>query len=416
MKMLGIIDWDADEIEALAVIPPSPPSPPAPVPVLAEAAVIIGRVHDPIMLAMRIQDVGPPSGSHGTTLDVNSIWKAVYDPNIQAIRGVFVTGNMAATSGVLDYGQVMKDIYDPTMRALRLQTGLVSRPATRMLDVRQILKICYHAANNSLRVKPVGGMSRSSGSALEDWNWLMKKQFSQLDGMMLVATSIAMEGPNPFFQNSFEESTWYPDLFLPDGPQKWSNFQLNPPGNLIDLDETIVHEGTKSGKFFAISSETPVSKCDVERFFFNPWFGQGHDFWCSFWVYVTGATSHENLFIYDIEDINGNYGLRLFFKSDKIVIERKNFSTTILQTNPIPFVYDAFHRIRFHCTFKSDASGVTELWIDNDNVINTTGQNLQSLQAILTQFQIGITANVTGYDQTVYIDSVKVGTRQIDVE
>lgn len=211
------------------------------------------------------------------------------------------------------------------------------------------------------------------------------------------------------FSDGFEGATSTADgdgLFPSDG-SRFHNRQVVGSGNGIFLETSAPLVGSNSLRCFAHPGASPVQKAAIVREEFT--LVAGDDVWIPV-LFKIPAADTEDLYILDLEEDDGTTGLRVFFKSAgrELCVDRKNFGSTLRQSAIVDFPFDQPVTVLLHAKLGADSTGLTELYQNGVRLLSVAGPNLTTSGKVYTRFTVGITANMSDVDQTVYADSVGI--------
>ncbi|MEP2772179.1 MAG: hypothetical protein ABJH05_08520 [Fulvivirga sp.] len=240
------------------------------------------------------------------------------------------------------------------------------------------------------------------------------------------------------FSDGFETSSGeLNDLF---GPERWSNFQqVSPAGatNAVNLATSQQRSGEYSLYLEASPSSAPVSKMGIEKGGFE--FFNKEAIEISAWFYVEGNENLQNLTLIDLEccqcwdpDVPDNQcpGVRLQMSggNDYLVIERGKIGLNSISQSTTRFPRDKWVNIRWILDLSDEADGLSQLYINEQLVIEELGINMPNQEIFGSIFaqenidfqlqtplfyervQFGITANSTGNPVRLYLDDVQINS------
>lgn len=144
---------------------------------------IFKTIFDSLNDALKVVDAGTPSGDTWTILDPARILQNAYDADNSALRVVFITTSSDVTSTSLDATQVWRDVYDDTKKALRVTYITPSKPATGKLDANQVIQWVHVPSMHALAVNTPYEGSGSYGSKL-DAGQIIKHSFDHSSGKL----------------------------------------------------------------------------------------------------------------------------------------------------------------------------------------------------------------------------------------
>lgn len=238
-------------------------------------------------------------------------------------------------------------------------------------------------------------------------------------------------GAAPIFDDGFENAATFLDLF-PLDVSRWTNFQLQPAGNTVDVTTERVHSGVQALKCTAQAYDgVTASKAGISIGTLP--FANGDEAWTEIWVYVVGGAPTPNLFLWDLEapgtcttlascplvgtgDICSSPGRRLYLSGptgDWIKSDLGKWCTGVdFQQTPgqeLSLPVDQWVRLRTYQRLSVQANGVMKVWQNDDLIIDAVGITLPREDAIYNRLEVGITANGDEANSRVlYLDDVRV--------
>jgi len=193
----------------------------------------------------------------------------------------------------------------------------------------------------------------------------------------------------------------------------WHKYQyMGQPSNKAEISSERAHSGRSALKSMTNTSGDQ-QKASVARELL--WFPEKSHFWTSLWVYIQGGTKTNDLYFFDLEstDGEGNPGRRLMLtgpNGDWLHVNSKRAGPQGNQTlhyEPIPFPKDKWVNVKMHLYLSSGNDGLTEVWQDGVKIISKPGQTIPS-GMVYNWIETGISANVSGQKQVVYIDDLVI--------
>ncbi|MFI5171539.1 MAG: heparin lyase I family protein [Chitinophagales bacterium] len=225
------------------------------------------------------------------------------------------------------------------------------------------------------------------------------------------------DGPD-FFEDDFESYSSVDELTSNDDIN-WSYTQLTSELNKITLDTNNVHSGNKSLKFVAARSENEfVSKCSIAKQ--NMAFWDGETVRLTAWYYIEGTNTLDWLFLFDLEEqtaIGAGPGMRLALVNNQLAVEYKFYEPTLFQSlgQEIDLPRNEWVELIWEVKLSQKNNGAAKVWqngqliIDSHNITTLPKDILYSLQGtkgMYSSVEIGITANSTDNDLTIWVDDV----------
>jgi len=229
------------------------------------------------------------------------------------------------------------------------------------------------------------------------------------------------DGPNTL-ADDFESAATVDDLTSESG--NWKYYQTTDDQNTMTLDTSIVHSGNQSLKFTAKPSLNGASKSDIAHNKLA--FDEGKTFYFSSWFYLEGTQSLNYIFLFDIEEsvnIGAGPGVRVALRFDDgqgyLVLERNKLvnETTITQSeeSQVAFPRNQWVHFEIELFMKRNKKGSVKIWQNDQLVIDQNGIRtmpkdkavfLQGSKGIYNSIQVGITANSSEDDATLFIDDL----------
>lgn len=236
------------------------------------------------------------------------------------------------------------------------------------------------------------------------------------------------------FEDGFEVSDADLTMLFPNDGSRWTNIQQVGERNEIALSTQTVSEGMHSLRLFAGSTESVLSKMDIEKGGFvapeNAKVRIEADF------FIATEVDIENLLLIDLECCscwdptvpdNQCPGIRLMIKSnDYLSIERGKILGTTLTQNQVAFPRNEWVKVRWEMVLSPDEDGINTLLINGEEALAITGMNMPNAALFREEaaglgidfelqepvyyerLQIGVTANPTSSDVELFIDDFKL--------
>jgi hypothetical protein len=226
------------------------------------------------------------------------------------------------------------------------------------------------------------------------------------------------DGPD-FYQDDFEMYSALSDLLLPDD-LLWSFTQLTMDDNRISVDTTHFYSGSKSLKFVAKRSDGNVlSKCSIAKQ--NMAFWEGETVRVSVWYFIEGTDALEWLFLMDMEEqtaIGAGPGMRLALVNNELRVEYKFNENDITQTSgqTVSFPRNEWVELVWEVKLSQKNEGTVKLWQNGQLIIDSKNNRTlpqdvlyfqQGTKAMYSSIEIGITANSSTSDLTLWADDVR---------
>ncbi len=227
------------------------------------------------------------------------------------------------------------------------------------------------------------------------------------------------EGPD-FFAEDFEAYQNFDEMF-PEEDALWSFTQLTLSGNQLILDSTFSHSGEQSIKCYTVpSADGIVSKASIGKH--NMAFWEGETMRASCWYYLEGTEALDWLFLMDIEEqtpIGASPGIRLALVDSCIMVEHKFLETDIYQPDNqrIAFPRNEWVNLTWEITLSTKDDGAIRLYQNGQLIIEDTSTKTlptdllyfqQGTKGMYSSVELGVTANSTGKNVTLWIDDMQV--------
>jgi hypothetical protein len=232
------------------------------------------------------------------------------------------------------------------------------------------------------------------------------------------------------FSNGFDAPAFL-DLF-PRDISGWTDTQKTFPQNKTEIVSEPRHGGTGSLRLYAVPSGSEVSKCDIEKQL--PSIHQGQTVHISAWFLIPPGPELNNLFLLDLEcnrcwperslisDKGPGVRIRLTGPLGKPFVERRKIGLADLANElgaGMPVPRGRWFKFDWRLVLNPDASGVTEIFIDDEPVFRGRGPNLpdpqifrrygvELRQVLYNRLQVGITANSSSNPIEIFVDDVSV--------
>lgn len=227
------------------------------------------------------------------------------------------------------------------------------------------------------------------------------------------------EGPD-FFSDDFEAYLSFDDMF-PEEDALWSFTQITLPENQLDLDSAFSHFGSQSIKCTAVPTANGiVSKSSIAKH--NMAFWEGETMRASCWYYLEGDEPVDWLFLMDIEEqtaIGASPGIRLALVDSCMMVEHKFLEQDIYQPDNqrIAFPRNEWVNLTWEITLSTKEDGAIRLYQNGQLIIEDTSTKTlptdllyfqQGTKGMYSSIELGLTANSTGKNVTLWIDDMQV--------
>lgn len=274
------------------------------------------------------------------------------------------------------------------------------------------------------------------------------KAYKSIANIILMAICLySCSGPTAgdttyVFEDGFENNGGeFLSLFPADG-SRWTNVQLVTPETAADTNRISLSLMSSEGDYSvqveaATSSETVLSKCDIEKFGFQAYLGQQIIIEADF--YIEGTQDLENLFLIDLEccscwdpDVPDNQcpGIRLkMAPGDFLVVERGKILLPTINQSAVSFPRNQWVSVVWTLDLSDEESGSTTLEINGAEALSssgitmpvssaftdtlaTAGFDFQLQQPLFYErVQFGATANASAADINLWLDNVRIEIR-----
>ncbi len=197
--------------------------------------------------------------------------------------------------------------------------------------------------------------------------------------------------------------------------QKIFNYEMDFQDNRIDLDNRIVHSGTKSLRVLAVkpTAALPITKTSVDNEILA--LRKNTLVNITTWFYIAEG-SPTGLIDLECEFIKESPGIRLLL-SDQLEprIEMKwgsKASYRPLSNIDAKIPRNQWVKLALYLALTDNANGVMQVRINNNLVIDARGQTLFDANGLYNRMQLGITANTANSNAVVYVDDVNFNSAQ----
>jgi hypothetical protein len=206
-------------------------------------------------------------------------------------------------------------------------------------------------------------------------------------------------------------------------PLKWHAVNFVPASsNIFDISTFYYVSAPHSLKAFAVPSDTVISKASIERKGYN--FVEGDTIFMQASFYFEPGADLNEIYIMDIEYeqcYSQAPGPRLKISNGYLSIDRGKigFSGSFKATEAL-IPTGKWFRITWQMILGKNSNGTTQLFLDGNKVMDTTGTNIPDSAIFfaagvtlttekLDRFEIGITANSSSKGALLYVDDVSMG-------
>ena len=225
------------------------------------------------------------------------------------------------------------------------------------------------------------------------------------------------DGPDAF-QDDFESYSSLNELLL-DNDTLWSFTQLTRKNNLVNVDSSKAHFGSKSLHFKAQKSDSEgASKASIAKQNMAFWDGETVRLKASY--FIAGNDSLQWLFLMDLEEqtaIGAGPGMRLALVNNQLRVEYKFDEKDILQTSSpsLYFPRNEWVDIVWEVKLSQKKKGAVKLWQNGQLIIDQSNQRTlpkdilyfqQGTKGMYSSCEIGITANSQEADTELWVDDI----------
>lgn len=175
--------------------------------------------------------------------------------------------------------------------------------------------------------------------------------------------------------------------------------------NRVEPSTERAHSGARSARFYSASKSRSMvcSKSSMSTSTMH--FIKGDDFWFSGWFYFEKGMP---LTIMDLEStwLNKHSGIRIQLSENGAPsIELKAFDKPIWRNRGFAIPRNQWVHVKVHFLL-DERDGELELWIDDELVVEGTGQTLPLADTVFNCLEVGISANL---DETIlFVDDLQV--------
>ncbi len=182
--------------------------------------------------------------------------------------------------------------------------------------------------------------------------------------------------------------------------------------NRVEPSEENFHRGAASLRTYAVAGTeaVPVSKASLSSILVHAVEGDTVDL--SAWYFIEQGMP---VGLMDLESsfIDQGPGMRVLAdQTGRLRVELKWGDKPTYRSEAVLPV-GRWTQLRLRILLSAAQSGTIELWVDNEPVIDATGQTLPLGDTILDRFEIGTTANNDLGPVTMFVDDVRIETRRV---
>jgi len=218
-------------------------------------------------------------------------------------------------------------------------------------------------------------------------------------------------------------------LYDPDQlPTRWSSLTLQSPtaskvkdlvarrksilesggdfqDNRVEPSAERAHSGSQSVRFFSVAKSRSMVCCKSSMSNGMLHFVKGDDFWFSGWFYFEKGMPTT---IMDLEStwLDKHSGIRIHFSEHGCpAIELKAFDKPIWRNRERSIPRNKWVHVKVHFLL-DEKDGKLEFWIDDELVVEGTGQTLPLADAVYDSLELGISA--TNEETILFMDDIQV--------
>lgn len=175
--------------------------------------------------------------------------------------------------------------------------------------------------------------------------------------------------------------------------------------NRVEPSTERAHSGSRSVRFFSVAKSRSMvcSKASMATDMMH--FVKGEDFWFAGWFYFEKGMPTT---IMDLEStwLNKHSGIRILFSENgNPSIELKAFDKPMWRNREYSIPRNQWVHVKAHFLL-DEKDGKLELWIDDQQVIDETGQTLPLADSVYDSLEVGISACVK--ETILFADDVQV--------
>lgn len=186
--------------------------------------------------------------------------------------------------------------------------------------------------------------------------------------------------------------------------------------NRVEPSTAVTHGGGTALRTYAVPpSDTMVtSKASLDTELLH--LAKGEHVYFSGWFHVSRGRP-VSILDFESSAISGSPGLRLLLSEDDRLTPRLELKwgrkPTYRAAPGASLATGRWVNVRLHLLLDDGRNGRMELWLDDHQVIDATGQTLPVADAVYDRLQVGITANPAGVTTELYVDDVELSQEPI---
>ncbi len=180
--------------------------------------------------------------------------------------------------------------------------------------------------------------------------------------------------------------------------------------NRVEPSEAQAHSGSRSVRFYSSAKSSSMVTAKASMSTDTLHFVKGDDFWFSGWYFFEQGMATT---VMDLEStwLEGHSGIRILFsKQGHPYIELKAFNKPSWRNTTFTVPRNQWVHIKAHFLLDEKA-GKLELWIDDELVVDGTGQTLPLANTVLNALEVGLSA--TSDETILFLDDLRVSTEEL---
>lgn len=175
--------------------------------------------------------------------------------------------------------------------------------------------------------------------------------------------------------------------------------------NRVEPSDERAHSGRRSVRFYSVARSRSMVTCKSSMSTETLHFRKGDHFWFSGWFYFEKGMPTT---IMDLEStwLDKHSGIRILFSQNgNPTVELKAFEKPKWRNRDVEVARNQWVQVKVHFLL-DEKDGEIELWLDDQLVIDDTGQTLPLADTVLNSLEVGISA--TSEETTLFMDDLKV--------
>jgi hypothetical protein len=189
--------------------------------------------------------------------------------------------------------------------------------------------------------------------------------------------------------------------------------------NLVLPQGERTHSGARALKTYSVLPTSGMATCKaaLHRSLFH--FVKGDDVWFSGWYYFEEPGEYNTLMDLESTWVPGHPGMRIVLNEGLLSFQLAKWEPKRSYRQPsdsrVPMPIRKWVHLKSRLHLSEDDTGIIQLWMDGELLIDERGQTLPFAGAVYDDFEIGLSAHSKGKGPALlYVDDVSLGDHPPD--